>query len=1128
MTNCICSLSVLAVVLVAAIVPVLGRKASAPENFQLVDVTTNSITLSWNDPPLVGAEKLKGYRLNYREASDRKEKKLTLRKTQTTYTVADLAEGTAYIFSVFAKTQDGVGRGSDELEVSTLSTAVEEPTVPGVPQFFDALPGIDSIFARWVQPEGDDFTGYILGIGRDSPDETTVELGPSVNTHTFRDLEPGTNYVLAIRAVNAVGPSQVALLNSYIEQQRPNPPESFTTVPSVYSIEASWAPAGDDIRSFIVGIGINDLEEDTLEINWDENYYVFEDLTPGTLYLVSVRAVNENGPGEAAIDKVTTEELLTPSPPVIDSVESTEDSITVRWTAPTEEVTGYEITLDPLGTETAGGDVTSFTFSDLAADTEYVLRIKAVNEVGSSTPSEQSVATDPLGPPQSPTITDLQATSDSIFVEWQSVDPNVIRFEITLVGIDRQALGVLENSHTFTNLDPNTEYTIEVRSLSPGGSSEAATSRIYTEPLNIPPAPIIESDSSTTDSITVNWRRASEDVFSYEISIDGSSPIPLGPEETSYTFTNLEPSTEYFIALAVTNLGGVSPPATERLSTEAPSPLPKPIIRSAEATTDTIAIMWEQPIEPIQSYELTLVGNDPVTLGKQETSYTFFNLQPDTRYTVELRVFNEGGPSSPARSRITTDALPPTEAPIIDVSANEYRVRNFEAEIHGQTVILRWEPPIDEEDETLLGYLLKIDADAISLSTSLRLHYRQNSYTFRNLEPLVEFHAILEPIRRELPTAPSAVTFTTYVSRFVPPRVLSVEILTSSSARIVWMDPTVSPVTGVTDSRYYSLRYRPVQGSSNYLFANTREFEHSVGDLIPDTEYEFSVQTIVEGVTSGYSVAVRNTTLSETDGQAPRLLTVVQLMLDFPNYIHATLNWLPPLERTEEVSGYNVQFSTVAEPSELDWQNLPVEGAVMAATVPKLTTNITASFRIQAFFFAGVSLGPFSPVISFITPVSAQGGVEEGNCVSETDSVTQRITETRERGGGVPPLGVPLPFCDEYLSQYACPWPTLVCTCIPRGTSAVAAVPNAKPNPGCGAVSEAAPCTKVYNRVMDALKEARHAGFMLMGATIPYCREDGYFNSKQCGGSICYCVDELGMPNGLEAPLWEAATLNCR
>lgn len=70
-----------------------------------------------------------------------------------------------------------------------------------------------------------------------------------------------------------------------------------------------------------------------------------------------------------------------------------------------------------------------------------------------------------------------------------------------------------------------------------------------------------------------------------------------------------------------------------------------------------------------------------------------------------------------------------------------------------------------------------------------------------------------------------------------------------------------------------------------------------------------------------------------------------------------------------------MQFSTVAEPSELDWQNLPVEGAVMAATVPKLTTNITASFRIQAFFFAGVSLGPFSPVISFITPVSSQGGI---------------------------------------------------------------------------------------------------------------------------------------------------------
>lgn len=86
----------------------------------------------------------------------------------------------------------------------------------------------------------------------------------------------------------------------------------------MYSIEASWAPAGDDIRSFIVGIGINDLEEDTLEINWDENYYVFEDLTPGTLYLVSVRAVNENGPGEAAIDKVTTGKKPVDSVSVLD------------------------------------------------------------------------------------------------------------------------------------------------------------------------------------------------------------------------------------------------------------------------------------------------------------------------------------------------------------------------------------------------------------------------------------------------------------------------------------------------------------------------------------------------------------------------------------------------------------------------------------------------------------------------------------------------------------------------------------------------------------------------------------------------------------------------------------------
>lgn len=91
----------------------------------------------------------------------------------------------------------------------------------------------------------------------------------------------------------------------------------------------------------------------------------------------------------------------------------------------------------------------------------------------------------------------------------------------------------------------------------------------------------------------------------------------------------------------------------------------------------------------------------------------------------------------------------------------------------------------------------------------------------------------------------------------------------------------------------------------------------------------------------------------------------------------------------------------------------------------------------------------------------------------------------------------------------------------------MAAVPNAKPSPGCGAVAEDPPCKKVYNRIMEAIKEARNAGYMLMGANLPHCRGDGYYSSKQCGGSMCYCVDERGIPNGLEAPLWEAGSLNC-
>lgn len=87
------------------------------------------------------------------------------------------------------------------------------------------------------------------------------------------------------------------------------------------------------------------------------------------------------------------EELRNPRPPVIDTIEATENSVTVRWLSPSEPVTGFEVTLDPVGTEVLGGGVTSFTFSNLAADTVYVLRLRALNDVGISPPTEQSIQT---------------------------------------------------------------------------------------------------------------------------------------------------------------------------------------------------------------------------------------------------------------------------------------------------------------------------------------------------------------------------------------------------------------------------------------------------------------------------------------------------------------------------------------------------------------------------------------------------------------------------------------------------------------------------------------------------------------------------------------------------------------
>ena len=72
-----------------------------------------------------------------------------------------------------------------------------------------------------------------------------------------------------------------------------------------------------------------------------------------------------------------------------------------------------------------------------------------------------------------------------------------------------------------------------------------------------------------------------------------------------------------------------------------PPPLSFPAILEQYSTIDSIFVSWEYPcVEPILKYEVSINFGTPVDVLLPDHSYTFTDLQPDTLYTITIKVIS--------------------------------------------------------------------------------------------------------------------------------------------------------------------------------------------------------------------------------------------------------------------------------------------------------------------------------------------------------------------------------------------------------------------------------------------------------------------------------------------------------
>jgi fibronectin type 3 domain-containing protein len=147
--------------------------------------------------------------------------------TGTTYTVANLANGTTYYFVVAAANSAGTGTYSNEASATPSVSA----GIPAAPVLTAAAGNLQATLS-WTTSTG--ATSYNVYQGTTSGGEGTTPIATGVtgNTYTAAGLSNETTYFFEVTATNSAGTSKVSNEASVT----PAPPVSGTNAPASFSI----------------------------------------------------------------------------------------------------------------------------------------------------------------------------------------------------------------------------------------------------------------------------------------------------------------------------------------------------------------------------------------------------------------------------------------------------------------------------------------------------------------------------------------------------------------------------------------------------------------------------------------------------------------------------------------------------------------------------------------------------------------------------------------------------------------------------------------------------------------------------------------------------------------------------
>lgn len=513
--------------------------------------------------------------------------------TTTGLTVSGLTYGTAYMFRVAAVTAAGVGARS------APSSAVTPYTTASAPTSLAGTAGNSAVTLTWLAPAsngGSAITNYAIQIS-ENDGATWQNVAKSASTavsHTVTGLANGTSYVFRVAAVTSAGNGTFTVKTSTLSPRTvASAPTNVVAVSNLGKIDISWtnpdSSGGSSITNYVIQRSSNAGTTWTAitRATSTSNSYSVTDLAVGTSYVFKVAAVNEAGVGSySSVSDAVIVTNVSGAPTGLKTT-SGDQQITATWTAPTATggtpITGYTVQISANGgvTWTTQADTpsgVSLVLTSLRNGTTYLVRVAAVNGVGTSAYSTPVTATAPRGAPLAPASVQGTPGNGQVALAWTASTANgspVTDYVIQRTSDAGTTWVTLTDgistatTYVATGLTNGATYSFRVAGKNAVGTGTYSSSYSGGSPRTVPGSPSSVVGYSADGAVPLSWAAPLTDggtsITSYVVQFSSNNGATwtvfdtgTSPARTAL-ITGLTNGTSYVFRVAAVNAAGQGP-----------------------------------------------------------------------------------------------------------------------------------------------------------------------------------------------------------------------------------------------------------------------------------------------------------------------------------------------------------------------------------------------------------------------------------------------------------------------------------------------------------------------------------------------------------------------------------------